>query len=243
MEKIVRLTETDLRRIVKRVVNENKFLGDKDNFINKIIKEINPPYIKDLKWMGIPKEYWEDIFSKIFNQKVDLELDSELNKLSVRDENGNKIYYENSQGFSKKYESVDDNEVIEYVKGIVNPSYPNPMKFRYDYYSVLKDPNGNETASNILLKFQDFDHGHGTEFNWGEEEEWGDFIEGNLLISEDFIVMVHNFNPNLSREKIVNIIKECFITEFDDAAPKVIKIYRVNVRRLPPVLIDPRYGS
>jgi hypothetical protein len=65
MKKIVRLTESDLNKIVRRVLKESK-----EDFIKKVSKSIKQPYIKDLMNMGIPKEYWEDIFSKIFNEKV-----------------------------------------------------------------------------------------------------------------------------------------------------------------------------
>jgi len=232
MRRITRLTETDLRRIVKRVLKENQFLGNKDNFIDKIIKELTPPYIIDLKEMNIPIEYWEDIFSKIFNQKVYLKWDSGLNKLSVRNGTGDKIYYENSQGLSKKYESVDDNTVIEYVKGIINPLFHQMVQWKMPIdFRLTKDLNVyNFDPYNRLMNYYDYKNEHGTEFDMDEfDMDEDDIREGTLVIYEDFIKMVHNFNPNLSREKIVKIIKECFITEYDDASPKVMKIHRVRV--------------
>ena len=65
MKKIVRLTESDLNKIVRRVLKESK-----EDFIKKVSTSIKQPYIKDLMDIGIEVKYWGDILSQLFNEKV-----------------------------------------------------------------------------------------------------------------------------------------------------------------------------
>ena len=162
MKKIVRLTEADLTRIVRRVLKEsvddeklNKILDkiteygmesltkqellyldisstnvggkesltNKNNLIDKIIKSLKKPYFKDLIKTKVPKEYWEDIFSKIFNQKVTVDVwydkGGALGRLIkdvyyVKDKNGQDIYVENPENNTWKIWVFDENKNTMY---------------------------------------------------------------------------------------------------------------------------------
>ena len=162
MKKIVRLTETDLRRIVKRVLKESvddeklnkildkiteygmesltkqellyldisstnvggkEVLANKNNLIDKIIKSLKKPYFKDLIKTKVPKEYWEDIFSKIFNQKVTIDVwydkGGALGRLIkdvyyVKDKKGRNIYVENPENNTWTINAFDENKNTMY---------------------------------------------------------------------------------------------------------------------------------
>jgi YD repeat-containing protein len=107
MKKVLRLTESDLTKIVNRVINESV------DYYDKIVNILEPPYFKNLRSIGIDEDYWETIFSKFYNQSVDVYSDS------LYDENGNEIYHETSEGFWYKWEYDDNgNEIyLENSKG------------------------------------------------------------------------------------------------------------------------------
>ena len=99
MEKVIRLTENDLSKIVKRVIIESV------DYYDKIVSILEPPYFKNLISIGINENQYETILSKVFNQTVEKFLDS------LYDEKGKVIYHETSDGDWYKYEyDNNDNE-------------------------------------------------------------------------------------------------------------------------------------
>ena len=120
MKKIVRLTENNLSRIVKKIIKEDK----EEEFINKVDKFIVVPYFYNLKATCVPEHLWEKILSKKFDRKVTL---SEIQPdesdptgrvgvrgwhMSVKDSNGNEIYIEYPDEKWSKFEyDSNDNEI------------------------------------------------------------------------------------------------------------------------------------
>jgi hypothetical protein len=133
MKKIIRLTESDLTIIVKKILIEGN--ESEDKFINKILNVLDIPYFKNLKSMGIDKGQYEDIFSNLYNQPVSVKYDindngivydSLYNDLYYEnigsnywekrefDENGKQIYYEDSNGYWTKREYGENGNEIYY---------------------------------------------------------------------------------------------------------------------------------
>jgi YD repeat-containing protein len=100
MEKVIRLTENDLSKIVKRVIIESV------DYYDKIVSILELPYYQNLISMGIDEDHWGTIFSKLFNKPV------RKDGVYFLDENGNRIYGENSHGFWIKYEYNDNGNEI-----------------------------------------------------------------------------------------------------------------------------------
>jgi len=67
-------------------------------YIEYIVKDIQLPYLKSLEPYGLKQEEYEMILSKVFNQDVTIK------GRSVYNTNGNRIYYETSNGSWVKYE-------------------------------------------------------------------------------------------------------------------------------------------
>ena len=67
-------------------------------YIDYIVKDIELPYLKYLNMYGLKQEEYKLILSKVYNQHVTIKGNS------VYDINGNRIYYENSDGNWIKYE-------------------------------------------------------------------------------------------------------------------------------------------
>ena len=63
------------------------------DYYDKIISLIEPPYFKNLESMGIDRDHYNVIFERIYNEKITI-----LGDKSILDDNGNRIYYENSNG-------------------------------------------------------------------------------------------------------------------------------------------------
>jgi len=128
MKNIFKLTEGDLTKIVKRVIKESI---DTEKFLSKVSSVISFPYIDTLESFGIPKEDWEK---------------------SEYDDNGNKTYYENSDGdwYKQEYDE-DGNEIYYedssgYVSTTDSDGYRrnNNLNESVDYYdkllSILQPP-------------------------------------------------------------------------------------------------------
>ena len=100
----------------------NESIND-DNYTQKVVSVMKPPYIDDLRMFKIPTEKWEEVFSLLFNKDINsIELDRNINRdatilyvdiptnppklplyvewdngpwlLRDYDDNGNMIYYE-----------------------------------------------------------------------------------------------------------------------------------------------------
>jgi len=87
-------------------INENKDIDPKQRFVNEISRIIRPPYFKFLRVNEVPRELWDEIFSKLFNQEVI------ISDNVIYDSNNNEIYYEDSDGFWVKSEYDSNNNLI-----------------------------------------------------------------------------------------------------------------------------------
>jgi hypothetical protein len=114
---------------IKDIIKENKDIDSKQRFINGIVNIIRLPYFKFLEVNEVPRELWNDIFSKLFKQKVKIYnnviYDSNNNNIYSEnsygywemykyDENNNEIYFEDSDGYWEKREYDENNNVIYY---------------------------------------------------------------------------------------------------------------------------------
>jgi hypothetical protein len=135
MKKIIRLTESDLTRIVKKIlIGGNKSINES---VDNIVNEIKPPYFRNLGKMRIGPNRYNEIFSKILNQPVRIEnydngdymifnsngkyiyqefyVDGYWEKLKY-DDNGNQIYYEDSKGTWWKKEYDENGKLVYHEK-------------------------------------------------------------------------------------------------------------------------------
>ena len=79
-----------------------------ERYINYIVSDIEAPYLINMRDnYGLKDNEYEMVLSKVFNQPVTIKDNS------VYDSNGNKIYYESSDGTWYKRE-YDDNDHIIY---------------------------------------------------------------------------------------------------------------------------------
>ena len=92
---------------IKNIIKENKDIDPKQRYINGILNMIKPPYFNFLKVNEVPEKLWNEILSKLFNQKVKYE-NRYPYPFRIFDSNNNEIYIEES------YE--DDNDEIEHIE-------------------------------------------------------------------------------------------------------------------------------
>ena len=92
---------------IKNIIKENKDIDPKQRFVNEISKIIKPPYFYFLRVNEVPEKLWNEILSKLFNQKVKYE-NRYPYPFRIFDSNNNEIYIEES------YE--DDNDEIEHIE-------------------------------------------------------------------------------------------------------------------------------
>src|SRR6056300_581918 len=112
---------------IKNIIKENKDIDPKQRYINGIVNMIRLPYFRFLKVNEIPRELWNDILTKVFNQEVIISdnVIYDLNDNNIYDENSdgywikkeydsnnNKIYQENSDGYWSKSEYDENNNKI-----------------------------------------------------------------------------------------------------------------------------------
>ena len=112
---------------IKNIIKENKDIDPKQRYINGIVNMIRLPYFRFLKVNEIPRELWNDILTKVFNQEVIISdnVIYDLNDNNIYDENSdgywskreydsnnNKIYQENSDGYWIKQEYDSNNNKI-----------------------------------------------------------------------------------------------------------------------------------
>ncbi len=78
-------------------------------YISYIVNDIELPYIKSIEQYGLKQDECVLVLSKVFNQPVTIKVNS-VNH--VYDQNGNKIYYETSNGYWAKMEYDSNNNRI-----------------------------------------------------------------------------------------------------------------------------------
>ena len=80
-----------------------------ERYIEYIVNDIQAPYFNNMKEMyGLKDDEYEMVLSKVFKQPVTIRC------RSVYDEQGNRIYYEDSYGFWEKSEYNDQGKIIYY---------------------------------------------------------------------------------------------------------------------------------
>jgi len=112
-----------MKKIIKKILKEDR----RQEYLNKIINFMKNdfPLIKNLKDYGfydqLSAEELYYVFSEIFDQPVEYDDDR------IYDENGNKIYYESSNGFWYRKEFDENGDVIYFEN-----SYGFWKKWEYD---------------------------------------------------------------------------------------------------------------
>jgi hypothetical protein len=98
-------------------------------YINYIVNDIEPPYLKSLEPYGLKHNEKELVLSKVYNQPVTIE------GKSVYDQYGNEIYYETSNGswYKREYDSNGNQIYYEDIRGY--------------WYKREYDANGNKIYS------------------------------------------------------------------------------------------------
>ncbi len=95
-------------KIIDRRNNINESEDKKDVFVNKVLSILDTPYIKSLNNMGIDVlDTQELILSRLFNDNVTIVYDGYYYDVHVYNSNGDKVYYEDSNGewFKRGYDS------------------------------------------------------------------------------------------------------------------------------------------
>ena len=118
-----------------------------ERYINYIVNELETPFFINMRDnYGLKDNEYSLVLSKVFNQPVT------IRDNSVNDTNGNKIYYEESNGYWVKYEYDNQGNIIysEYSDGYwVKYEYDNQGNIIYSEYSdgewfkYKYDTNGN----------------------------------------------------------------------------------------------------
>jgi hypothetical protein len=93
-----------------------------NKYISYIVSDIKPPYLINMQEMyGLKDNEYGVVLSKVFNQPV------RIDDNYVYDKNGNRIYWEDSNGTWVKYEYDDNGNEIYY-----EDSYGTWIKKEYD---------------------------------------------------------------------------------------------------------------
>ena len=106
---------------------------------DKIVNILDKPYFKNLETMGIDKEHYNEIFERLYNKKLDIIITQET-FFNIKDENGNLIYHEDTDGHWYKSE-YDENGNQIYHEDHSGDWY----KYDYDEYGKMnyyEDSNG-----------------------------------------------------------------------------------------------------
>jgi len=106
-----------MKTLIRKILKEET----SNKFINKVLKWVKEPYLKNIEGLGLTKDEYKLVLSKIFNQSVTIK------GRSVYDQNGKLIYRETSTGYWEKYE-YDTNGNLIYREN----SYGDWEKREYD---------------------------------------------------------------------------------------------------------------
>lgn len=147
-----------------------------NNYIQKVVTIMKPPYLEDLRMFKIPTDKWLDVFSLLFNKdKNSLELDRNITSVAtiisiniptnppklplyvewdngpwlIRDYDvlGNMVYYEESDGYWEKYE-YNDKSVPTY--------YENSDGYSNDYSENNLNESVNDKENMVIDKIVNF---------------------------------------------------------------------------------------
>ena len=98
-------------------------------YIDYIVNDIELPYLKSLEQYGLKDNEYESVLSKVYNQPVKFVVSGDYQH--VYDKKGRRIYYENSDGYWRKWEYDSNGKVIYSENG------------DGDWYKYEYDTNGN----------------------------------------------------------------------------------------------------
>ena len=145
-----------------------------EKYINYIVNDIEKPYFINMRDnYGLSEKEYELVLSKVYDQPVSIE------GISVYDTNGNKIYYEKSDGYWVKYEYDEQGNIIYF-----ETSNGHWEKREYD-------TNGNqiysETSTGYWEKNQYNTNGNKiySEDSDGDWVKWEYDANGNRIYFED----------------------------------------------------------
>ena len=91
----------------RRNNNLNESIDDK--YYEKIVSILEPPYFQNLESIGIDVDYWKDIFNKLYGERVYIDFDG-----NIRNKKGKVIYYEQSDGYWRKYGYDNNGNIVYY---------------------------------------------------------------------------------------------------------------------------------
>ena len=180
--------------------NRNKSINESVDHYDKLVSILKRPYFRNLETMGIDEDYYETLLPKLFNQPVTFDMDDNPNtgywRKRVFNDNGEVIYYEDSNGEWFKQEFDDNGDEIYY-----EDSKGRWVKREYD-------DNGNEIY---------FENSNG---RW-EKREFDN--NNNLIYYEDSngtIEDKRNNNINESKgtnyyERLLNILEPPYFITLD----------------------------
>ena len=120
-------------------INESKY---SDKLIGKIIDTLKPPFRYDLESLGIPRDEWDGIISKVFNE--DLMMKDIVDAIYITNIHGEPRYMESKSGnyFIDEYD--DHGNVIYKESNYINTDDVYKEWFTYDGEKLIdyKDSNG-----------------------------------------------------------------------------------------------------
>ena len=193
---------------IKGIINEN--IDPEEKYINGIINMIRPPYFRFLKVNEVPRELWNEILSKKFNQEVTVYDDG------IFDSNNNRIYVEYSYGYWEKREYDSNNNEIYYENS--NGTW---IKREYDSNNneiYREDSNGywekREYDSNNNLIYYENSNGY-----W-EKREYDS--NNNLVYFEDSNGRIIDKRPNNPINENIDFLMGW--DEWDGSLPYLKKI-------------------
>ena len=93
----------NIRKIIKEEIDDFDWIKGVG-----ITNHIKPPYFKNMEEYGLPPNDYELVLSKVYNQSVTIKGER------VYDSNGNRIYYEDSDGGWVKSEYDTNGNSIYY---------------------------------------------------------------------------------------------------------------------------------
>lgn len=156
-----------MKTLIRKILKEET----SNKFIEKVVKHLNPPYIKDMRNFGVTEDEYPLVFNRIFNQPVSVSekcSDFELHcVLIVYNNQGEPKYYERKDGYWENFEYDDKGNLI----------YTHDTDDRWDKYEY--DDQGNliywETYHDYWEKYEYDDKGNLTH---KENSSGSDFIAG-----------------------------------------------------------------
>lgn len=133
-------------------INESKY---SDKLIDKILDTLKPPFRYDLESLGIPRDEWDGIISKVFNE--DLMMKDIVDAIYITNIYGEPRYMESRNGnyFIDEYD--DHGNVIYKESNYPNTGTPTYKEwFTYDNGKLIDYKDSNGRGLNEYLKSTEY---------------------------------------------------------------------------------------